>query len=69
MPKAAVDKDGNSIFGQNDIGLPWQIPSMETEAPSRVMQELSYKDFRPRIRRANAPHVLGTKLGRKDVHA
>src|SRR5437870_11256968 len=65
MPKAAVHKDCNSIFRQNDIRLASEIALMKPISISKLGQCPSNSEFWIRIARSDARHVPTAMLQRK----
>ncbi len=68
MPKAAMNKNGYSISGQNNIGRMIQNFCFQSIAESLAVEELSDDYFRLCVRRADSCHHTRASCGRDDIH-
>lgn len=53
MPETAVNEDGKSVAGENDVGTTRQIATMEPKPVTHLMQDGSNDQFRRGVPRAD----------------
>ena len=69
MPKAAVDKYGNSLARENNIWTPWQILAISLLMIAEGSDDSTDNPLRFRVSRLHSPHDVATFSCRKCVHA
>ena len=68
MPKTAVDEDYLPPTGQDDIGLPWEVGAMKTEAVSQRVEQPPDGNFWLCVACPNPAHQFTSLSRRKAVH-